>query len=81
MPVMMESWNNVPMQMGHYVPQAGEIDFIGMKQFTQHALHTQHNAHDVLLLCGIQITHFFDVGEPNNPAQHGVIGFFSQNYP
>ena len=73
MPVSLEAWNHMPMQMRSLVTEAGQIDFFRLQNFTYRLLHGKHHRHQAFTLSSLQITHFLGVSVQNHPAKSRVI--------
>ena len=68
MPVIVEAWNNVPVQVRDQIAQTGEVDFVGLQQLAQRLFNDENDMHEVVLLCGRKIAHFAYVCVPDDAA-------------
>lgn len=75
MAVIGKPGNDVPVQMGNLVSQAGKIDFVRIHQYAQATLDGKHHPHQVMLLFHQQVAHFGYMRAPDHPAITRIIRF------
>ncbi len=68
MPVIVEAWNNVPVQVRDQSPPTVEGDWVGVQQLAQRLFNDKNDMQEVVLLCGRKIAHFAYVCVPDDAA-------------
>jgi hypothetical protein len=79
MAIIGETRDDVPMQMGHHVAQAGQIDFVRIQALPQSGFHLEHCDHQALSACRRQVRHFLDMGVQYHPAKPRIVRIANQN--
>src|SRR5690242_15595116 len=64
--------NDVPVEMGHDVAEAREIDLVRLQLLTQHRLYREHYVHEMRTLRFGKIGHFLHVCAPDHAAEPGI---------
>ena len=62
----------MPVQMRNDITETGKIDLVRCIALTHGCLNGKNNRHQYATRCRIEITHFPDMGIPDNPAKPGL---------
>jgi hypothetical protein len=68
MRIVGEARDDMPMQVRHLVPQAGNIHLRWREELDQRPLQSEYDAHQVHTLRRSQVMHFFHMLSPNDSA-------------
>lgn len=81
MAIVVPAGDDMPMQVGHQIAQAGEIDFIRRQLLAQSAFNRLHNTHQMAGFTFCQVAHFCYMGLPDDTAKTGECHAFVTRYP
>lgn len=71
--VLSEAGNDVPMYMRRHVPQAGQVDLVGMHDVAHSLFDGKYNLHQVSTFSRLEITHFLDMAVQNDATESWII--------
>lgn len=74
------AWNDMPVQVRCHIAEAGEIDFMRLHHLAHGTLDSKNCVHHFGTQLYGKVSHFLDVGVPDNAAEAGVIGIVDQYY-
>jgi hypothetical protein len=69
-----EARDHVPVHVRHDVPEAGEVDLVGLEALAQRRFDREHDLHEASALGGVQVGHLARVAAEYHPAEAGVVG-------
>ena len=72
-PVLADTGNNVPVQMGHHGAELRQIDFIRVEYLSLNRFHTKNKTHELHLFGRGKVGHFLDVLLPDNTGIARVV--------